>query len=212
MEDISGKTVVITGASSGFGRGAALEFARLGANVVLAARRDDLLEEVARECRARSAGAWAVPTDVSRREDMENLARTALSEAGWIDVWINNAGIGAIGRFEDIPLDVHEQVLATNLLGTFYGSWVAWRAFLQRGRGSQANDGQEAHPRQHHADRCSRSMHPAARPGNTASSDSVSRAAEGASILGLQAISSADARDCTHTNHEPEPGTENREV
>jgi NAD(P)-dependent dehydrogenase (short-subunit alcohol dehydrogenase family) len=135
-----GKVVVITGASSGFGKGAALEFARAGCSVVLAARRDHLLDELAEECEARGAtAARAVPADVSRPTDVAVLADTALQELGRIDVWVNNAGVGALGPFERVPLADHAQVIATDLLGTVYGSWFAYRRFLEQGRGTLIN-------------------------------------------------------------------------
>ncbi len=136
---LKGKVVVITGASSGFGKGAALAFAENGANVVLAARRGDLLEELARECQGFGAKALAMQTDVSRREEVERLAEAATRTMGRIDVWINDAGVGALGRFERIPLDVHEHVIRTNLLGTLYGSYFAYRQFLRQGAGTLIN-------------------------------------------------------------------------
>jgi short-subunit dehydrogenase len=137
--DLHGKVVVITGASSGFGRGAAVEFARAGAAVVLAARRDDELDEVARECEAEGAFAVPVPTDVSVESDVEALAREAVAKCGRIDVWVNNAGVGALGKFQDIPLEEHEQVIRTDLLGTLYGSYFAYRQFLKQGEGTLIN-------------------------------------------------------------------------
>lgn len=138
-QELRDKVVVITGASSGFGKGAALQFARGGARLVLAARRSELIEELARECKAAGAQAIAMPADVSKREDVERLAATALSTFGRIDVWVNNAGVGAIGAFERIPLDVHEQVIGTNVLGVLYGSYVAYRQFLEQGSGVLIN-------------------------------------------------------------------------
>jgi short-subunit dehydrogenase len=138
-QELRDKVVVITGASSGFGKGAALQFAHEGAKLVLAARRSELLDELARECKSAGAEAIAVPTDVSSREDVERLATTALSTFGRIDVWVNNAGIGAIGPFERIPLDVHEQIVGTNLLGTIYGSHLAYQQFLAQGNGVLIN-------------------------------------------------------------------------
>jgi short-subunit dehydrogenase len=137
--DLARSVIVVTGASSGFGKGAAIEFARAGANVVLAARRDALLDDVANTCSAEGGNALACPTDVSKKEDVENLCATALETFGRIDVWINNAGVGAIGRFERVPLDVHQQVIATNLYGTLYGSYVAYRQFLAQGSGVLIN-------------------------------------------------------------------------
>jgi short-subunit dehydrogenase len=136
---LNGKVVVITGASSGFGRGAAVELASEGASVVLAARRGEALDTVARECEAAGGTAFAVAVDVSNEHDVEQLADTAISQCGRIDVWINNAGVGALGRFEDIPLDVHEQTIKTDLLGTLYGSYFAYRQFLRQGGGTLIN-------------------------------------------------------------------------
>src|SRR5690348_15639887 len=134
--EIAGKTIVITGASSGFGKGTALELARNGANLILAARRDTLLDELARECESAGATAIPVPTDVGRREEVETLAEAALSRFGRIDVWINNAGVGAIGRFEAVPLEEHVKVIETDLMGTLYGSYYAYRCFLAQGSGT----------------------------------------------------------------------------
>ncbi len=138
-QNLNGRVIVITGASSGFGRGTARRFAELGATVVLGARRDELLDEVARECEAAGGKATAVQTDVTRREDVQSLADTALGEYGAIDVWVNNAGAGAVGRFEDIPLDDHERVIETDLLGTLYGSYCAMRQFRRQGKGTLIN-------------------------------------------------------------------------
>jgi short-subunit dehydrogenase len=138
-QELKDKVVVITGASSGFGKGAAVQFASEGAKLVLGARRADLLEEVAAECRSAGAEAIAIPTDVSRREDVERLAAAALSSFGRIDVWVNNAGVGAVGAFERIPIEVHEQLIATNLLGVLYGSHLAYRQFLTQGTGVLIN-------------------------------------------------------------------------
>lgn len=133
------KVVVLTGASSGFGKGAALELARRGARLILAARRMELLEELAHECNAEGGEAIACVTDVSRRPEVDRLAGAALAAFGRIDVWINNAGVGALGRFERVPVEVHEQVIATNLLGTLYGSYCAYRQFLLQGQGVLIN-------------------------------------------------------------------------
>jgi NAD(P)-dependent dehydrogenase (short-subunit alcohol dehydrogenase family) len=139
MSALQGKVVVITGASSGFGKGAALKFAEEGATVVLAARRGELLEELARECEGLGGRALAVPTDVSRREDVWRLADTAIKRCGRIDVWVNDAGVGALGLFDRIPIEVHEQVIGTDLLGTLYGSYCAYRWFVGQGHGVLIN-------------------------------------------------------------------------
>lgn len=68
-----------------------------------------------------------------------NLASAALAEFGQIDVCVNNAGVGAIGRFEDIPLKEQAKVIETNLLGTLYGSFHAHRQFQKQGSGILIN-------------------------------------------------------------------------
>lgn len=133
------RVVVITGASSGFGKGVARELAAAGDALVLAARRDELLEELAAECRRRGAEALAVPTDVSRPEDVAHLARSAAEAFGRIDVWINNAGVAALGRFERVPLPEHVQVIETDLLGVLYGSYYAYQYFVAQGWGTLIN-------------------------------------------------------------------------
>lgn len=134
-----GQVVVIAGASSGFGHGTALELARRGANVVLAARTVEALNELARECRAEGGQALVVPTDVSESDAVENLAQQTLAHFGQFDVWINNAGVASIGRFDEVPLADHEQVIRTNLIGTISGSHVALRHFRRRGGGTLIN-------------------------------------------------------------------------
>src|SRR3954471_8222961 len=95
----SDKVVVITGASAGIGAALAEELGRRGAAVVLAARRKDKLEEVARKAGAKT---HAVVTDVTRREDVKKLLDAAIAKFGRVDVWINNAGRGISRPFEQL--------------------------------------------------------------------------------------------------------------
>jgi NAD(P)-dependent dehydrogenase (short-subunit alcohol dehydrogenase family) len=127
--------VVITGASSGIGRATAHAFARRGAAVVLAARREEMLREVERECVKRGGAALAVPTDVTQEDQVEALGRRAIERFGGIDVWFNNAGVGIFGRFEDLPSDAWRRVIATNVFGYMHGAKVAMRQFRRQGYG-----------------------------------------------------------------------------
>jgi short-subunit dehydrogenase len=136
---LAGRVIVITGASSGFGKGAALEFAEAGCAIALAARRDHLLEQLARDCEAAGGQALVVPTDVSHEPDVQRLAHLAVTQFGRFDVWVNNAGAGALGRFEEVPLEEHVQVVNTDLLGTIYGSYFAMRQFRAQGHGTLIN-------------------------------------------------------------------------
>src|SRR5688572_15337680 len=99
--NLRGKTVVITGASSGIGRATALEMARRGAHVVLGARRGERLEETAASCRALGVTASAIVTDVTKPDDCRNL----ITAAGRVDVLINNAGFAVYDAIVDAKLE-----------------------------------------------------------------------------------------------------------
>ena len=139
--ELSGKTVVIAGASSGIGRGAAERLAALGANVVVAARRGDVLDELAAEIAAAGGSALAVATDVSDSGAVARLADAAVARFGRIDVWINNVGIGALGLFWEVPVEDHRRVVDVNLAGLMYGAHAALRQFLEQGAGVLLNIG-----------------------------------------------------------------------
>ncbi|WP_084165867.1 SDR family NAD(P)-dependent oxidoreductase [Dyadobacter crusticola] len=150
---VSGKTFVITGASSGFGKGTALQLGQYRANVVLAARRGDMLEDVARQVREAGGKAIVVVADVAKPEDIQRLADTTLKVFGHADVWINNAGVGAIGRFEQIPLEEYSRLVDVNLKGVIYGSYAAMKLFKAQGYGKLINVGsvESAVPLAYHA-------------------------------------------------------------
>jgi short-subunit dehydrogenase len=139
MRKRGNRVIVITGASSGFGRGAALRFAQAGDNVVVAARRKSLLREVAEQCKQAGVKSLAVEADVSNAADVQDLASQAIGKFGRIDVWVNNAGVGTVARFDEAPLEEHEQVIRTNLLGTIYGSYEALNQFRKQGYGVLIN-------------------------------------------------------------------------
>ena len=138
---VAGKTYVVTGASSGFGRGVALQLGAMRANVVLAARRTAVLEEVAAQVAAAGGTPLVVTTDVANAGDVRRLAEATLARFGRIDVWINNAGVGAIGRFDAVPLEDHARIVDVNLKGVMYGSHVALRQFRLQGQGTLVNIG-----------------------------------------------------------------------
>ncbi len=140
MDDkLSGKVIVITGASSGFGKGVALKLAQSQTNLVIAARRKQLLDEVVVACEQSGSQALAVACDVSIASGVEEVANAALRKFGRIDVWINNAGGAVIGDFVEVPLYEHEQVIKTDLLGTMYGSYFAMNQFRKNNSGILIN-------------------------------------------------------------------------
>jgi short-subunit dehydrogenase len=131
--------VVITGASSGIGQATAELFARRGAKLVLAARNREALEEVASRCRAAGGEAIAVPTDVTDVDAVRALADRAFTELGAIDVWLSNVGLGAIGLFQDTPIEAHEQVIRTNLIGHMNDAHAVLPIFLKQDSGTFIN-------------------------------------------------------------------------
>ena len=141
QKKIAGKTYVIVGASSGIGRGVAQELGKYKANVVLAARRTDLLEEIADTIRASGGNAVVVTMDISIPEDLQRVSDVAIKEYSKIDVWINMAGVAALGRFWDVPVEDHARVIDVNLKGFIYGSRVAVQQFMKQRKGILINMG-----------------------------------------------------------------------
>jgi NAD(P)-dependent dehydrogenase (short-subunit alcohol dehydrogenase family) len=136
IEDI---VTVITGASSGIGRATALAFAKKGGTVVVAARRETALEELALDCEAAGGHALAVPVDVTDTEAVEVLARRAIETFGRVDAWVNNAAVTLFGRFEETPIGDFRRVIETNLLGYVHGARAILPWFREQGNGILIN-------------------------------------------------------------------------
>ncbi|MGC4894157.1 SDR family oxidoreductase [Micromonospora sp. DT31] len=132
--------VVITGASSGIGAATAYALARRGADVVLAARTEAALRQVAAHCRDLGGRALVVPTDVTDAEAVERLAARAAGEFGRIDAWINNAAVGTVGLFDEIPMAEFRRVVEVNLMGTVYGTRAALPWLTAAGGGVLVNN------------------------------------------------------------------------
>jgi short-subunit dehydrogenase len=113
----AGSVVFITGASSGIGAALSLEFAREGADVVLAARRRDRLESVAAGIGAIGRRAVVAPCDVTREGDLERAAAAGRAAFGKLDVVVANAGFGVTGILERLSLDDYRRQLETNVFG-----------------------------------------------------------------------------------------------
>ena len=135
------QTIVITGASSGIGRETALQMADKGASVVLAARNEEALQEVARQVRERGGTPLVVVTDVALWEQVSRLADEALTRFGRIDTWVNNAGISEYATIDDIPVPEMERIIQVNLLGTMYGVKAALPVMKRQGAGTIVNVG-----------------------------------------------------------------------
>lgn len=133
------KTIVITGASAGIGAALALRLAKDGHNLVLAARRKEPLDAVARDAEQRGARALAVVTDVTKRADIDALSARAIAEFGGYDVWVNNAGRGITRNVLDLSDADIDEMMAVNVKSALYGMQAAAKHFLERGRGQIVN-------------------------------------------------------------------------
>ncbi len=119
--NIAGKVVVITGASSGLGEAAARLLSAQGATVVLGARRSDRLQSLADELSGSGGKALAVATDVTHRNQVKRLVDTAAQKFGRVDVMINNAGIMPRAPLERLTIDDWDRTIDVNIKGVLYG-------------------------------------------------------------------------------------------
>ena len=127
---LAGKTVIVTGASSGIGEATARLLAKKGCNVVLAARREDRLNALAVEL-----GALAVPTDVTEPAACAALVARAAERFGSLDVLVNNAGLGLYGSIAEGDPEDWRKMFDVNVLGVLYVTRAAVRQMLRQGAG-----------------------------------------------------------------------------
>lgn len=133
--DLTGRTALITGASRGIGRAAALLLARQGARVVLAARNEELLEEVAGAVRAGGGEAHPMALDLGHHESIPTAVRGLPSEFAAVDILVNNAGITADNLLARMTLEQWQRVLDVNLTGAFVLTKALVRGMMRRRHG-----------------------------------------------------------------------------
>lgn len=126
---------VITGASSGIGRETALALASAGAHVALAARREAVLHEVAAEVRARGSEALVVPTDVTRRADVDRLVARTMARWGQVDVLVANAGCYVRSAIPELTVEAMQRSMGVNFYGALYAVLAVQPHMLARGSG-----------------------------------------------------------------------------
>jgi len=143
MGKLTGKTAIITGATSGIGKATALLFADEGADLVITGRRVGLGTRVETECRARGARCVFVEADHARAEDCQKVVEVALREFGHIDILFNNAGIVTSGTAETTEESVWRETLELNVTAVWRMSKLVLPVMKKQGRGVIVNNGSD---------------------------------------------------------------------
>lgn len=139
MFELTNKIALITGGGRGLGRAIALAYADAGADVAVASRSLDQLEEVAQTIRAKGRRALAIETDVTDSESVAKMVEATRKEFGRIDILVNSAGVGWAERLVDTSDGTFDWILKTNLYGTFYCCREVARVMIEQKSGSIIN-------------------------------------------------------------------------
>ena len=139
MQNIKGKVVAITGASSGMGKTIAIELAKNGAKVVLGARRTAQLQQIVDEIKGEGGEAACAKIDVKNKADLVRLVNTAVGQYGKLDVIVNNAGVSQLSRLDELDIEGWEEMIDINLKGVLYGMAAAIPVFKQQRSGHIVN-------------------------------------------------------------------------
>lgn len=139
MQNITGKVVAITGASSGMGKAIAIELAKNGAKVVLGARRTEQLQEIVEKIKSNGGEAAFAQIDVKEKSDLVRLVNTAIEQYGKLDVMVNNAGVSQLSRIDELDIDGWEEMIDINLKGVLYGMAASIPVFKQQQSGHIVN-------------------------------------------------------------------------
>ncbi|RZM11846.1 MAG: SDR family oxidoreductase [Pedobacter sp.] len=121
MNNVKGKVIVITGASSGMGEAAAKHLAQLGAKVILGARRIDKIVKLAKEISDNGGNALALATDVTKPDEVNRLVDIAVDKFGRVDVIVNNAGIMPLSPIDRLKVEEWDQMVDVNIKGVLHG-------------------------------------------------------------------------------------------
>jgi NAD(P)-dependent dehydrogenase (short-subunit alcohol dehydrogenase family) len=137
--DLNGKSAIVTGSSSGIGRSIALYLAKAGANVTLAARRVERLEELAKEIEKMGQKVLPIQTDVTKKEDIQKMVAETVKKFGKVDILVNNAGILEYKNFLEIDDENWNKILDVNLRGYFWAAQEAAREMAKKKYGKIVN-------------------------------------------------------------------------
>ncbi|MCK5419309.1 MAG: 3-oxoacyl-ACP reductase family protein [Desulfobacterales bacterium] len=137
--DLKGKVAVVTGAGRGIGKAIAIALAEAGADVVLAARTAAQLEKTAKEIRSKGCQGLPVPTDVTRKEEVDRLMSTTIDQLGCLHILVNNASIMAPASLIEQTEDDWDKVMAVNLKAYFLCTQAAGRCMIEQKYGKIIN-------------------------------------------------------------------------
>jgi 3-oxoacyl-[acyl-carrier protein] reductase len=139
MNDLKNKNALITGAGKGIGKAVAIALAKEGVNVILLARTQSDLDEVAQDAKAHGVKALTVIADVGDINSVNTAIEKALTEFKMIDILINNAGIAAFGKFLELEPKAWENIIQVNLMGTYYVTRAVLPNMIERKTGDIIN-------------------------------------------------------------------------
>ena len=139
MSSTENQVVIITGASSGIGEAAARELAGRGLRLMLAARRSDRLQQLASELSGDDQQVRFCETDVTRREDLDNLVQQTLDAYGRVDVLVNNAGLMPLSPIAKLKVDEWDRMIDVNIKGVLYGIAAVMPTMQKQGAGHIIN-------------------------------------------------------------------------
>ena len=138
---VKDKVIIVTGASSGFGKYTAMKAAELGGKVVLAARRDNLLKEICEDIRAKGGEASYIKTDLRDQRQAEDMAQFAIDTYGAIDILVNDAGTMPLGYLSQhkFAMQAWEECIDTSIKGTLYATAAVYDQMIKQGHGHVIN-------------------------------------------------------------------------
>ena len=138
---IKDKVIIVTGASSGFGKYTAMKAAELGGKVVLAARRDNLLKEICEDIRAKGGEASYIKTDLRDQRQVQDMAQFAIDTYGAVDILVNDAGTMPLGYLSQhkFAMQAWEECIDTSIKGTLYATAAVYDQMIKQGHGHVIN-------------------------------------------------------------------------
>lgn len=136
---LEGKVAIVTGSTRGIGRAIAIAYGREGAKVIVSGRNHSHCDEVVSLIKSEGGEAYAVPCDISKMEDIDNLFDKTLEKYGRLDISVQNAGVATFKSFLDMDMETISSIWNTNLYGTYFCAQRAAKIMVKQGSGKIIN-------------------------------------------------------------------------